>query len=148
MGGWTLSSALLSLALATAFLSTPGAGDRGVSQPESAAKSDEYERQYQILWTSVEDRNGLEAIRSLHQQLDDDNDGTIEPSETGDFIKADLQYDGDGSRMDILHRKDKEITVLDLWSTWSKSEVQLDCGADGGVAGSQCGAAPVPGQVH
>ena len=25
--------------------------------------------------------------------------------------------------MDILHRKDKEITVLDLWSTWSKSEV-------------------------
>ena len=55
------------------------------------AKSDEYERQYQILWTSVEDRTGLEAIRSLHQQLDDDNDGTIEPSETGDFIKADLQ---------------------------------------------------------
>ena len=34
---------------------------------------------------------GLEAIRALHQQLDDDNDGTIEPSETGDFIKADLQ---------------------------------------------------------
>ena len=55
------------------------------------AKSDEYERQYQILLTSVEDRTGLEAIRSLHQQLDDDNDGTIEPSETGDFIKADLQ---------------------------------------------------------
>ena len=55
------------------------------------AKSDEYERQYQILWTSVEDRTGLEAIRSLHQQLDDDNDGTIEPSETGDFVKADLQ---------------------------------------------------------
>jgi len=147
MGGWTLSS-VLSLALAAAFLSTLGAGDRGVSQPQSAAKSDEYERQYQILWTSVEDRTGLEAIRSLHQQLDDDNDGTIEPSETGDFIKADLQhglhelvgegegpkpleandapraqYDGDGSRMDILHRKDKEITVLDLWSTWSKSEV-------------------------
>jgi len=119
-----------------------------VSQTESAAKSDEYERQYQILLTSVEDRTGLEAIHSLHQQLDDDNDGTIEPSETGDFIKADLQhglheldgqgdgqqslkanrdpraqYDGDGSRMDILHRKDKEITVLDLWSTWSKSEV-------------------------
>ena len=55
------------------------------------AKSDEYERQYQLLWSSVEDRLGLEAIRSLHQQLDDDNDGTIEPSETGDFIKADLQ---------------------------------------------------------
>ena len=33
------------------------------------------------------------------------------------------QYDGDGRRMDILHKKDKEITVLDLWHTWSKSEV-------------------------
>ena len=55
------------------------------------AKSDEYERQFLTLWHSVEDKNGLEAIRSLHQQLDDDNDGTIEPSETGDFIKADLQ---------------------------------------------------------
>jgi hypothetical protein len=31
------------------------------------------------------------AGRALHQQLDDDNDGTIEPSETGDFIKGDLK---------------------------------------------------------
>ena len=41
---------------------------------------------------------GLEAIRALHQQLDDDNDGTIEPSETGDFIKADLQVSFNLSR--------------------------------------------------
>ena len=33
----------------------------------------------------------MEAIKALHQQLDDDQDGTIEPSETGDFIKADLK---------------------------------------------------------
>ena len=49
------------------------------------------EKEYQDLWGTVEDKVGLEAIRSIHQQLDDDNDGTIEPSETGDFIKADLQ---------------------------------------------------------
>ena len=55
------------------------------------AKSHELEREYQNLWNNVEDKLGLEAIRNLHQQLDDDNDGTIEPSETGDFIKADLQ---------------------------------------------------------
>ena len=34
------------------------------------------------------------SFRALHQQLDDDNDGTIEPSETGDFIREDLQYRG------------------------------------------------------
>ena len=39
----------------------------------------------------VEDRTGLQAIKLLHQQLDDDKDGTIEPFETGDFIKADLK---------------------------------------------------------
>ena len=30
------------------------------------------------------DRQGLEAIRSLHQQLDDDANGNIDLSETGD----------------------------------------------------------------
>ena len=55
------------------------------------ARSDELEQQYQTLWNAVDDKIGLEAIRSLHQQLDDDQDGSIEPSETGDFIKVDLQ---------------------------------------------------------
>ena len=53
--------------------------------------SSQLEAEYQELWGAVDDKVGLEAIRSIHQQLDDDNDGTIEPSETGDFIKADLQ---------------------------------------------------------
>ena len=55
------------------------------------AKSHELEKQYENLWNTVDDKVGLEAIRSLHQQLDDDKDGSIEPSETGDFIKVDLQ---------------------------------------------------------
>ena len=50
-----------------------------------------YEAEYQALLENVEDTTGLKAIRNLHQQLDDDKDGTIEPSETGDFIKADLK---------------------------------------------------------
>ena len=37
------------------------------------------------------DKAGLAAIKALHHQLDDDHDGTIEPQETGDFIKADLK---------------------------------------------------------
>jgi hypothetical protein len=40
------------------------------------------------------DKAGLAAIKALHHQLDDDHDGTIEPQETGDFIKADLKHDG------------------------------------------------------
>ena len=57
----------------------------------SAARTQRYQDEYNKLFATVEDRSGLEAIRNLHQQLDDDNDGTIEPDETVDFIKADLQ---------------------------------------------------------
>ena len=53
----------------------------------------EYEAEYRDLLNRVEDRSGLQAIKLLHQQLDDDKDGTIEPFETGDFIKADLKVE-------------------------------------------------------
>jgi len=33
------------------------------------------------------------------------------------------QYDGDGRREKLFHRKDTEITVQDLWLTWTKGEV-------------------------
>jgi len=82
-----------------------------------------YEDEFTDLLKQVKDRSGLEAIRALHQQLDDDQDGTIEPSETGDFIKGDLKFEGDGRREKLFHKKDSEITVSDLWLTWVKSEV-------------------------
>jgi len=82
-----------------------------------------YEDEFTELLHRVKDRSGLEAIRALHQQLDDDQDGTIEPSETGDFIKGDLKFEGDGRRQKLFHKKDSEITVSDLWLTWVKSEV-------------------------
>lgn len=34
-----------------------------------------------------------------------------------------VQFDGDGRRQKLFHKKDAEITVADLWSTWVKSEV-------------------------
>lgn len=82
-----------------------------------------HEAEFLELLGRVEDRPGLEAIKALHQQLDDDQDGTIEPSETGDFIKADLKFEGDRRREKLFHNKDVEITVADLWVTWVKSEV-------------------------
>ena len=59
----------------------------GGALKETTASDDEYAK----LLESVQDKQGLKAIKALHEQLDDDHDGTIEPSETGDFIKADLQ---------------------------------------------------------
>ena len=49
------------------------------------------EREYFHLYHTTADKDGLESIRALHMQLDDDNDGSIEPSETGDFIRGDLK---------------------------------------------------------
>ena len=49
------------------------------------------------------DKAGLAAIKALHHQLDDDHDGTIEPQETGDFIKADLKVIARMSRISSKH---------------------------------------------
>ena len=49
------------------------------------------ELEYAYLYRSTEDKDGLESIKALHRQLDDDNDGSIEPSETGEFIRGDLK---------------------------------------------------------
>ncbi|TRY64378.1 hypothetical protein TCAL_06869 [Tigriopus californicus] len=96
--------------------------------PWTAASSPEdlrtlHELEYRRLYETTLEKEALEAIRSLHQQLDDDNDGTIEPSETGDFIRGDLQYGSDKRRQTSFHHKDSEITVKDLWLTWRNSEV-------------------------
>lgn len=83
------------------------------------------ELEYAYLYRSTEDKDGLESVKALHRQLDDDNDGSIEPSETGEFIRGDLKKDVKGADSGAIkfHRKDSEITVNDLWHTWWKSEV-------------------------
>jgi len=83
------------------------------------------EQEYIWLYSDTADKDGLESIRALHRQLDDDNDGSIEPSETGDFIRGDLKKDVHGAdrRQIKFHRKDSEITVNDLWDIWKKSDI-------------------------
>jgi len=49
-----------------------------------------FETEYWNLYDLTDDKTGLESIRILHKQLDDDNDGTIEPAETCVFIRDDL----------------------------------------------------------
>lgn len=95
--------------------------------PVAAASSvEEHADEYKELLEVTEDKDGLESIRAIHEQLDDDRDGTIEPSETGDFIRVDLHPGNRQQQQDrqkSFHKKDSEITVKDLWSTWWKSDV-------------------------
>lgn len=92
----------------------------------SANSLQDHADEYRKLFEVTDDKDGLESIRAIHEQLDDDNDGTIEPSETGDFIRVDLHpgsRDQQQLRQKNFHKKDSEITVKDLWTTWWKSEV-------------------------
>ena len=115
--------------MATVCLASAAQGNKGVSTPDDVTpvpSASDREQEYQRLWDKTPEKDALEAIRDLHRQLDDDNDGAIEPSETGDFIRADLRYGSgpDGqSRETSFHNKDTEITVMDLWVSWRRSEV-------------------------
>ncbi|XP_050442329.1 stromal interaction molecule homolog isoform X1 [Adelges cooleyi] len=77
------------------------------------------------LTMATQDRVGLEAIRSLHRQLDDDADGTIDLSESDDFLREELKYEkGAEKRQKAFHQNDDMyISVKDLWDAWVKSEV-------------------------
>ncbi|CRK96857.1 CLUMA_CG009934, isoform A [Clunio marinus] len=71
------------------------------------------------------DQIGLEAIRSLHRQLDDDDNGDIDLSESDDFLREELKYEGGyEKRHRAFHfNDDMHISVKELWEAWLKSEV-------------------------
>ncbi|XP_065145113.1 stromal interaction molecule 2 [Paramisgurnus dabryanus] len=68
------------------------------------------------------DRFSLEALRHIHKQLDDDNDGGIEVNESVEFIREDMKQQQTNKHSN-LHREDQHITVEELWRTWKMSEV-------------------------
>ncbi|XP_053314326.1 stromal interaction molecule 2 isoform X2 [Spea bombifrons] len=70
-----------------------------------------------------EDRSSLEAIRTIHKQMDDDKDGGIEVEESVEFLREDMNYKDASHKHNHLHREDKHITVEDLWKRWKSSEV-------------------------
>ncbi|CAF4151529.1 unnamed protein product, partial [Rotaria magnacalcarata] len=53
------------------------------------------------------DRLGREAIKVIHEQMDDDKDGMIEASESSDFIKEELESQADS----IRHRHFQNATI-------------------------------------
>ncbi|XP_062300513.1 stromal interaction molecule 2 [Scomber scombrus] len=68
------------------------------------------------------DRFSLEALRHIHKQLDDDNDGGIEVNESVEFIIEDMKQQQTNKHSN-LHREDQHITVEELWRSWKISEV-------------------------
>eukprot|EP00062_Callorhinchus_milii_P004998 gi/632943998/ref/XP_007887261.1/ PREDICTED: stromal interaction molecule 2 isoform X1 [Callorhinchus milii] len=70
-----------------------------------------------------DDRFSLEAIRTIHKQMDDDNDGDVDVEESHEFIKEDMKYKDPTSKGNTFHKEDKHITVKDLWILWKSSEV-------------------------
>lgn len=71
------------------------------------------------------DQLGLEAIRSLHRQLDDDANGNIDLSESDDFLREELKYDSGYEKRQraFHHNDDMHISVRELWEAWLRSEV-------------------------
>uniref|UniRef100_I3JQL4 Stromal interaction molecule 2 n=1 Tax=Oreochromis niloticus TaxID=8128 RepID=I3JQL4_ORENI len=68
------------------------------------------------------DRFSLEALRSIHQMMDDDQDGGIEVEESVEFIIEDMKQQQTNKHSN-LHREDQHITVEELWRSWKSSEV-------------------------
>jgi len=119
------SYAMLSQAMTQAvhheFSSIAGSGGSISSRApeENACHLDDYD------CLSHHDKMGLEAIRSLHRQLDDDEDGDIDLSESNDFLREELKYEsGYEKRHKAFHHNDDlHISVKELWEAWLRSEV-------------------------
>uniref|UniRef100_A0AAY4ARK9 SAM domain-containing protein n=1 Tax=Denticeps clupeoides TaxID=299321 RepID=A0AAY4ARK9_9TELE len=71
---------------------------------------------------SEADRFSLEALRHIHREMDDDQDGGIEVEESVEFIIEDMQQQ-QTNKHNHLHREDQHITVEELWKGWKSSEV-------------------------
>ncbi|XP_058064312.1 stromal interaction molecule homolog [Anopheles bellator] len=95
------------------------AGDGGVGVGTGACSIDD------IDCLAHHDQLGMEAIRSLHRQLDDDDNGDIDLSESDDFLREELKYDsGYEKRHKAFHfNDDMHISVKELWEAWLRSEV-------------------------
>ncbi|CAD5215334.1 unnamed protein product [Bursaphelenchus okinawaensis] len=82
----------------------------------------------QVVVTSADEKKrdpeGFAAIKELHSLLDDDKSGSIDRSESADFLKEDLKVMGTDKtvRENAFHHKtDESVTVDDLWESWFES---------------------------
>ncbi|XP_060876926.1 stromal interaction molecule homolog isoform X2 [Metopolophium dirhodum] len=120
------SGAMLTLVLPVFCESNFNPAKVRVTEPtDSGGVNDSCNDDIACLTMATQDRLGLDAIRSLHRQLDDDADGAIDLSESDDFLREELKYEkGAEKRQKAFHQNDDMyISVKDLWDAWVKSEV-------------------------
>uniref|UniRef100_A0A8C2XLI9 Stromal interaction molecule 1 n=1 Tax=Cyclopterus lumpus TaxID=8103 RepID=A0A8C2XLI9_CYCLU len=73
-----------------------------------------------------QDENSLlsfEAICSIHELMDDDADGSVDTTETDEFLREDLMYHDPKAKHSSFHRADLHISVDDMWAAWKSSTV-------------------------
>ncbi|XP_026283852.1 stromal interaction molecule homolog isoform X2 [Frankliniella occidentalis] len=123
--GSTLSASVSSLARST---SAPSSSSEGSSSNEpflDASHGENCNEDIACLTIARNDMQGLEAIKSLHRQLDDDANGNVDLSESDEFLREELKYEqGYEKRQKAFHRNDDmHISVRELWEAWLRSEV-------------------------
>lgn len=100
--------------------------DKDVSEPTQSASSTTSDRGGAATCEKVnacDDLLGYEAIQALHQQLDDDDNGSVDVAETDEFLRDELQYENGYERQKKFHGNDKYISLEELWQSWQVSEV-------------------------
>ncbi|XP_047199494.1 stromal interaction molecule 1-like isoform X3 [Hippoglossus stenolepis] len=65
----------------------------------------------------------FEAICSIHKLMDDDADGTVDTTETDEFLREDLKYHDRKAKHRSFHGADLHISIEDMWSAWQSSPV-------------------------
>ncbi|XP_029298270.1 LOW QUALITY PROTEIN: stromal interaction molecule 2-like [Cottoperca gobio] len=120
-----LSPLLLLVFPAVLFVAAQGAGDlQGFTFPGGSAGFDPTDPCMVVYppCMSEADRYSLESLRSIHQMMDDDQDGGIEVEESVEFIIEDMKQQ-QTNKHSHLHREDQHITIEELWRGWKSSEV-------------------------
>ncbi|KAA8594882.1 stromal interaction molecule 2 isoform X1 [Etheostoma spectabile] len=110
---------------AALFVAAHGAGDlQGFTFPGGSTSFDPTDPCMVVYppCMSEADRYSLEALRSIHQMMDDDQDGGIEVEESVEFIIEDMKQQ-QTNKHSHLHREDQHITIEELWRGWKSSEV-------------------------
>lgn len=118
-----LSSVLLLVFPAALVALAQSAGDlHGISFPHTAFDPTDPCMVVTPPCISEADRYSLEALRNIHQMMDDDQDGGIEVEESVEFIIEDMKQQQTNKHSN-LHREDQHITVEELWRGWKSSQV-------------------------
>ncbi|XP_037323255.2 stromal interaction molecule 1-like isoform X2 [Pungitius pungitius] len=65
----------------------------------------------------------FEAICFIHKLMDNDADGSVDPTETDEFLRADLKYHDPKDKHSSFHRADLRISLEDMWRSWKSSVV-------------------------